>query len=687
MKNGGMNLEIRYLKGVGPARASRLQRLGIETVGDLLLHVPRRYVDRRHVASIASLRTGREAVVAGTVVHTRFSRSRKGRRIFHATVTDGTGSLDLTFFHADYLKRRLRPGVRVSASGEVRFFGGPAMAHPDLVFLDDDGDVSGSQGVVPVYPLTEGIGPRTIVRLVDTALEEVGGDVPVALPGEVLRSRGFGAGAEVLRAVHRPEDPREGVRAREVLALEDLYIYQQMLAAFRREHRVADGAPIPAGAGELDRFESSLPFRLTGAQERAIGVLSSDMESAVPMRRLLQGDVGSGKTVVAAALCRLAHAAGVQSAVLAPTEVLASQHMRSLGGFLERLDVGCGLLTGSTPAAERERLSEALESGDLSVLVGTHAVLEGSVPLQRLGLLVVDEQHKFGVEQRERLLAGRKPRPHLMVMSATPIPRTMAMTLYGDMDLAVLDEMPPGRGSITTRVMHRERRAEIFDFLLARLEAGERAFIVYPLREASEHRDLKDATSAYEILRDGPLGRFGVSLLHGSMSGPEKVAATESFASGRTSVLVSTTVIEVGIDVPEATVMVISGAERFGLSQLHQLRGRIGRSGRSSWCFLVHGDGMDETAWERLRILAETTDGFRIAEKDLELRGPGEVIGTRQHGLPAFPVADLERDMDLLTEARELAGRYPTPPDLDGLFEGRFGRPSPLTSDRAETKG
>jgi len=311
-------------------------------------------------------------------------------------------------------------------------------------------------------------------------------------------------------------------------------------------------------------------------------------------------------------------------------------------------------------------------------------VLEGSVALQRLGLLVVDEQHKFGVEQRERLLAGREPRPHLMVMSATPIPRTMAMTLYGDMDLAVLDEMPPGRGGITTRVMHRERRAEIFDFLLARLEEGERAFIVYPLREASEHRDLRDATSAYEILRDGPLGRFGVSLLHGSMSGPEKVAATESFASGRTSVLVSTTVIEVGIDVPEATVMVISGAERFGLSQLHQLRGRIGRGGRSSWCFLVHGDGMDETAWERLRILAETTDGFRIAEKDLELRGPGEVIGTRQHGLPDFPVADLERDMDLLTEARELAGRYPAPADLDGLFEGRFGRPSPLTSDRVE---
>ncbi len=680
MKNEAMTRQIRYLKGVGPARAKRFGRLGIETVGDLLLHVPRRYVDRRHVASIASLRAGQEAVVAGTVAHTRFSRSRQGRRIFHATLTDGTGSLDLTFFHADYLSRRLRPGVRVSASGEVRFFGGRAMAHPDLVFLDANDEEDGSQGVVPVYPLTEGIGPRTIVSLVGAALEEVGDEAPMSLPGEVLQARGFHSGAEVLRAVHRPDDPKEGLRARETLALEDLYIYQQMLSAFRSGRRIGDGVPVPAEPEALEEFTGSLPFSLTGAQSKALGHLSSDMDSRIPMRRLLQGDVGSGKTVVAAALCWLAHRAGLQSAVLAPTEVLASQHMRSLEAFMEGLNVGCGLLTGSTPAAERERLAGALEAGDISLLVGTHAVLEGSVPLDRLGLLVVDEQHKFGVQQRESLLVGRRPRPHLMVMSATPIPRTMAMTLYGDMDLAVLDEMPPGRGRITTRVMHRERRGKIFDFLLGRLEKGERAFIVYPLREASEHADLRDATSAYEILRDGPLGRFGVSLLHGSMSGPEKVAATDDFAFGRTAVLVSTTVIEVGIDVPEATVMVVSGAERFGLSQLHQLRGRIGRGGRNSWCFLVHGDRLDQTAWERLRILAATTDGFRIAEKDLELRGPGEVIGTRQHGVPAFPVADLERDMDLLTEARRLAEAHPEPPDLEELFEHRFGRSSPLPS-------
>jgi ATP-dependent DNA helicase RecG len=519
---------------------------------------------------------------------------------------------------------------------------------------------------------------------VDAALEEVGDGFEEVLPTEVLRGRGFVSRAEAVRAVHRPGSPEEGERAREVLALEDLYLYQHVLRRFRARKRRACGVAVQADEGALKAFADSLPFELTAAQGRAVSELAGDMAAPVPMRRLLQGDVGSGKTVVAAALCWLTHSAGLQSAVMAPTEVLASQHMRSLGGFLRGMGVGCGLLTGSTPAGERRRLAEALAQGEVSVLVGTHAVIEGSVPLERLGLLVVDEQHKFGVRQRESLLVGREPRPHLMVMTATPIPRTMAMTIYGDMDLAVLDEMPPGRGSITTRVMDRGRRGEIFDFLLQRLEQGERAFIVYPLREASEKQDLRDATSAWEILREGPLGPFGVSLLHGSMSGEEKVAATEAFASGRSSVLVSTTVIEVGIDVPEATVMVISGAERFGLSQLHQLRGRIGRSGRDGWCFLVHGDRMDSTAWERLRILSRTTDGFRIAEKDLELRGPGEVIGTRQHGLPDFPVADLERDVGLLEEARSLAAGYDPPADLESRFEKRFGRPSPLAETPEE---
>ena len=672
-----MNREIRYLKGVGPARAQRLARLGIETVQDLLLHVPRRYVDRRRVTAIASLRSGQEAVVAGTVAHTGFSRTGGGRRVFHAVVTDGTGSIDLVFFHAGYLRRKLRSGVRVSASGEVGFFGKLSMAHPDLVFLDDEDD-DGSQGVVPVYPLTEGIGPRTIARLVGAALDAGVDDSQEVLPGQVLRDRGFESRTEVLEAVHRPKTPEQGVRAREILALEDLYIYQHVLMRFRTGRREACGIVLASDERTVAAFLDTLPFRLTAAQRRAVAELAGDMATDVPMRRLLQGDVGSGKTVVAAALCWITHSAGMQSAVMAPTEVLASQHMRSLGGFLRGVGVGCGLITGSTPAAERRELAESLETGSISVLVGTHAVIEGSVPLDRLGLLVVDEQHKFGVRQRERLLVGRSPRPHMMVMTATPIPRTMAMTIYGDMDLAVLDEMPPGRGTINTKVIERSRRSEIFDFLLKRLQQGERAFIVYPLREASEKQDLRDATSAWEILSEGPLRRFGVSLLHGSMSGAEKVAATEDFASGKSAVLVSTTVIEVGIDVPEATVMVVSGAERFGLSQLHQLRGRIGRGGRDGWCFLVHGENMDGTAWERLRTLARTTDGFRIAEKDLELRGPGEVIGTRQHGLPEFPVADLERDDDLLVEARSLAATYAPPADLDAVFEKRFGRPSQL---------
>ena len=676
MESRATDREIRYLRGVGPARARHLRRLGIVTVGDLLLHVPRMYLDRRRVRSIASLRSGEEALVAGSVTHTRNSRTRSGRRVFHAVLSDGTGSIDLTFFHADYLRRRLGPGVRVSACGEVRFFGGLSMAHPDLSFLKEDED--GAQGVVPVYPLTEGIGARTIADLVDAALEEVEGDLPELLPAFEMEARGFSSRWEAVRSVHRPAAPEEGERARRLLALEDLYLYQQVLDSFRARQRRAAGVAIDPGPEALEGFAGTLPFALTSAQERALEVLARDLSSPVPMRRLLQGDVGSGKTVVAAALCWLAHRSGLQTVVMAPTEVLANQHMRSLSGFLGESGVGCGLLTGSTPPRQRRQLSEELSQGALSVLVGTHAVIEGSVPLERLGLLIVDEQHKFGVQQRESLLADRNPKPHLLVMTATPIPRTMAMTLYGDMDLVELDEMPPGRGSITTRVLHREQRSKIFEFLLERLQRGERAFVVYPLREASQSQDLRDATTSWKILSQGPLGRFGVSLLHGSMSGDEKVEATEAFASGETSVLVSTTVIEVGIDVPEATVMVISGAERFGLSQLHQLRGRIGRGGRDGWCFLVHGDNMDESSWERLRILAATTDGFKIAEKDLELRGPGEVIGTRQHGLPSFPVADLERDADLIPVARELARTYDPPMDLAGLFEKRFRRPPAL---------
>lgn len=373
-----------------------------------------------------------------------------------------------------------------------------------------------------------------------------------------------------------------------------------------------------------------------------------DLSSGKPMRRLVQGDVGSGKTVVAAYGCVSSVLSGKTAAVLAPTEVLANQHLATMKKFCSPFGISVNLLTGGTPGSARRELEPALSSGSASVLVGTHAILEDWVPLDSLGFLVIDEQHRFGVAQREKLLGRASPRPHALVMSATPIPRTLAMTFYGDLDLSFLDSMPPGRGTTGTSIVGPDQKEKVFRFMLERLEKGERVFLVYPLKEASEKTDLKDAATAFDIVKSGPMAVHGAGLLHGSMPPWEKVAVTEKFARGEIGVLVSTTVIEVGIDVPEATVMVIVNADRFGLSQLHQLRGRVGRGGRDAWCFLVPGENASAEAMERLQVLSSTTDGFVIAEKDLRARGPGQVLGTAQHGIPEFRVADLSLDGHLV---------------------------------------
>ena len=400
-----------------------------------------------------------------------------------------------------------------------------------------------------------------------------------------------------------------------------------------------------------------LPWPLTAAQERVIGETFRDLSRSEPMRRLVQGDVGSGKTVVAAAACARCALSGHTAVILAPTEVLAVQHHQSIRRFLSGYGIPVHLLTGGTGASARRALATHLTDNPACVLVGTHAVLEDWVPLSGLALLVVDEQHKFGVMQREKLTAGRLPRPHVLVMSATPIPRTLAMTLYGDLDLSVIDQMPPGRGSIETRVIGEAEKRSLASFIMERLSLGERVFMVYPLKEMSENIPALDAVTAFERVRNGPLGKWGAALLHGGMTPGEKVEAVTAFASGRVGILVSTTVIEVGIDVPQATVMVVSGAGRFGLSQLHQLRGRVGRGGGDSWCFLVVEENDSAQARARLEALAGTTDGFLVARKDLELRGPGQVLGTRQHGIPEFRVADLSRDIELMESFEHIPRR------------------------------
>jgi len=664
------DMNVRYLTGVGPARSSQLGRLGIVTVGDLLLFPPRTYADRRTLTPVFSALPGSDVTVSGTIVSAGFRKSKKGKGIFTAVLEDATGRMTLSFFNWKYISSRLRPGVEVTASGRVDPFDGGSMVHPEIEFARKDSHFQ--PRVLPVYPLTAGITQNYLRKLTSRALESFAEGMSQVLPLQYLRERGWEDRSHVIRSLHYPPDPGRGEDARRLLALEELFLHQLILRSVREASAARRGITMIPESTVLERFIGALPFSPTDAQLRSIDLIRRRMAGSSPMRMLIQGDVGCGKTAVAVAAASICSACGYQTAFVAPTEVLAAQHSRSVSRMTAPLGFSSETLTGGTSRTERNRILYELESGGLDILVGTHAVLEDTVNFSRLGLCVIDEQHKFGVQQRESLLSSRDPLPHLLIMSATPIPRTLAMTLYGDLESSVIDQMPPGRGSVRTMVMDRTSRNRVFDHLVQRLDAGERAYIVYPLREASEETDLRDAASSFQILREGPLGRFGIGMLTGAMKPEEKLAVTGRFISGEISVLVSTTVIEVGIDVPEATVMIVANAERFGLSQLHQLRGRIGRGGRDSWCYLMKGHPCGQDAEERLSVLESEDDGFRISAADLRQRGPGEIAGTRQHGIPVYRIASLSTDSDLLGEASRLACDVGMSPLLSKEIQWRF---------------
>lgn len=633
------------LSGVGGARKALLERLSIRTIGDMLMHVPIRFLDRRSIVSIAELRRGTDAVVSGMI--TSIAKRPRGRGpSLSAVLSDETGSITLTFFRSGFPGSKLQNGMRVVACGTVESFKGYTIVHPELYFSEEAAAAVDAPGMLPIYSLTAGLTQNAMRKMTSSALEAVKNSLVDILPVDVVEAAGFSRRWDVFRAAHSPDFPEEAESARDLLALEELFLYRSVLAAVRKKSSMKPGIPLTSIS--LEVFESTLPWPLTSAQKSVCLDVCTDMSSYSPMRRLIQGDVGSGKTVVAAFACVVTALAGKTAAVLAPTEVLAAQHYASMGEFCSRFDLEVLLLTGSTTDSKRKKIAEKLQEKPQSILVGTHAILEDWVPLNELALLVIDEQHRFGVVQRDKLLANRSPRPHALVMSATPIPRTLAMTFYGDLDISVIDRMPPGRGFTETRVIDRSEKSDVFVFMMERLQQGERIFLVYPLKEVSQQSDLRDAATAYETVRYGPMAEFGTGLLHGSMPPGEKMAITQQFRKGEIAVLVSTTVIEVGIDIPDATVMVIANAERFGLSQLHQLRGRVGRGGGNAWCFLVPGEKASHTSLERLNLLASTSDGFVIAEKDLSIRGPGQVLGTAQHGIPKFKVADLTNDGHLL---------------------------------------
>ena len=641
------------LRGAGPKLAAAASELGIESIGDLLRWVPHTYRDRSSVREVGELRIGEQATV---MVEVRSARVRPTRRrnlrIVEATVADSSGPLKATWFNQAWLAERLRPGTRLLLSGKLERAGFRVEAHEIVGEAGAPG--IHTTGLVPVHPASDSLKPNRVRDLVWQAIEAA--DLAVEpLPAELRARRRLPVEADALRAIHFPETPVAAELARERLALEELLVHQVALALRRRGRRESrPGIAIePEPGGLVDRWLRSLPFDPTGDQRAAQRDIDADLRSGRPMQRLLMGEVGSGKTVVALATMLRALEAGHQAALMAPTETLAEQHAATLDRLLADEAVPFALLTGSTPPARRRETLARLRSGELGLVVGTHALIEADVGFASLAVCVVDEQHRFGVAQRAQLDAKGPgaAAPHVLHMTATPIPRTLSLTAYGDLDATTIRELPAGRRPVRTWVVGEPKRDGAYGFLRDRLREGRQAYVVCPLVADSEKLQAKAAAVEAERLRAGELSEFRVGLLHGQMPSREKTATMAEFASGSTDVLVATTVIEVGIDVTNATVMLIEGAERFGLSQLHQLRGRVGRGAHESQCILF-ADPESELARRRMEAIARTHDGFELAEVDLTLRGEGEILGTRQSGMPRFRIAELPEDARLLAEAR-----------------------------------
>ncbi len=678
-----LSTPLMYVKGVGPGRAQMLEAKGLSVVEDLLTYTPFRYEDRRNVKSISQLAPGEMATVLAQVSDSRMTGlQRRNIGLFQATFRDGSREFLVgKWFHGAYLKDVLVPGTRVALYGKIEFdsySGDLSVLHPEFEILseDDDGDASLHTGrIVPIYEAAGKVTTKILRVLLHRILAAVP-QLPDALP-EHIRARLKLPDYELaVRSVHFPGE-HDDVRllnsfrspSQFRLIFEEFFWLECGLALKKNKARIRPGIAFELNDKVRERIKAMLPFKPTGAQKRVLGEIARDMAQPHPMYRLLQGDVGSGKTLVAAEAAIIAIENGYQVAVLAPTEILATQHFFYFRELFKKLGYIVVLLTGSGSKREKEQLKKLLAAGLVHVGIGTHALLEGNVGFERLGFAIIDEQHRFGVEQRLKLLE-KGSNPDVLVMTATPIPRTLALTIYGDLDVSVIDELPPGRKPIVTKQVPEDRIEQVYSFLKKQVEIGRQAYVVYPVIEESETQAVKAAQKMYDHLSTVVLPDCRIGLLHGRLSSDDKDQVMTRFKRGDLQILVSTTVIEVGVDVPNATLMVIEQAERFGLAQLHQLRGRVGRGAEQSYCILVTGK-LNDVARERIRTMVESNDGFYIAEMDMKLRGPGEFFGTKQSGLPALRIGNIVRDGDILEVARAEASSFVDhPPSEDELRRG-----------------
>lgn len=656
-----LDTSIQYLKGVGPKLGDLFSRKGLKTLGDLFEFYPRAYEDQRAARNIASLKVDDIVSIKAQVVAVHsINMGRSSRKMYDVVLRDSSGQIHCKYFRVPYKGyfERFKPFTDVRVVGKVTEYRGRIeFHHPDIRDIEPDEETQ--DALIPLYTEIEGLATAKIMKLVRQAFAQIEEWPPEALPKWILEKYKLKSRQEALKEIHFP-DPNKAAEyadfksAAQKRIIFDEFFWLELFLASRKTGFQKEGAPRIQNKGEkLKALEKSLPFEMTGAQRRVFAEIKADLERGHPMHRMVQGDVGSGKTLVSFMAALYAAESAYQSCLMAPTEILAEQHFKNAKKALEPLGVRLALLVGKTKTSERKQILAALQAGEVDLIIGTHALIEEEVQFANLGLVIIDEQHRFGVEQRG-VLKNKGNSPHFLVMTATPIPRTLAMTVYGDLDVSIIDEMPAGRSPIQTRVTYESKRPQALQFMLEQLQKGRQAYIVYPLVEESEKIDLKDAVSEYEKLKTQfPQVTFG--LLHGKMKPDEKDQVMEQFRQQEIQVLVSTTVIEVGVDVPNANIMIIEHAERFGLSQLHQLRGRVGRGEFKSFCILIMGYAVSEEGRQRTEMMEKTSDGFKIAEFDLEMRGPGEFMGTRQSGLSGFKLANLVRDIQILQQAREAA--------------------------------